>query len=769
MQTNGLSDTPVLVSGVAGFVGYHVASRLLSLGCRVYGFDDFNPYYDVALKESRFALLSRMTGFHGFRVDLADNNALRGVFEQAPIGIAIVKDKNFIYQSQSDFMNINPTFEQILGRKGDVLNQTKWTEITHPDDLQADLEKFKEFKNGSIGGYTMEKRFLRPDGSSVWTNMKISALSGFFSENFMHLCLVEDITARRQTEDLLRENERRQEVFFSRLPGLAYRCKYDRDGTMLLVSDGCGELTGYPPESFINNRDLAFNSIIDPKYRTLLWQEWQRTVPKRQSYKCEYEITTSDGEKKWVLELGQGVYKDDGEVEALEGIILDISDRKEMENRLRYINEHDAWTGLHNLDYLQKLLAHDAGHAAMPARALISINLSTVQLITANYGFHYTQTLMKKAAETLEPYSSANRMLFKTYENRFVFYMKEYRDLNELLQFAEEIAGSLEELFLSERIGGGIGILEINKDSEADVDLLLKRLLIASEMAINIYEKEFRVCVYDKDVEAQVNRDLEIRQELTRIASEDSCGELFLQYQPILNLKTNKVCSFEALARLRTEKLGWVPPLEFIPVAEKTKLIIPIGDKIIFKALSFLRKLKEQGYENTGVSINISAFQLIKPGFADGFEEMIREMQVNPENIGIEITESVFTSDYDNMNRLIRKLREAGLHVAIDDFGTGYSSLAREKELQVNCLKIDKYFIDKLLVDGNDKAITGHIISMAHKLGHCTVAEGVECEAQKQYLLDNGCDKIQGYLVSGPLDEEAAIELLRRQEDFRIR
>ncbi len=140
-------------------------------------------------------------------------------------------------------------------------------------------------------------------------------------------------------------------------------------------------------------------------------------------------------------------------------------------------------------------------------------------------------------------------------------------------------------------------------------------------------------------------------------------------------------------------------------------------------------------------------------------------MQVNPKNIGIELTESIFMSDYDYINTIISELRDAGLHIAIDDFGTGYSSLAREKELNVNCLKIDKFFIDKLLELAPERSITGDIISMAHRLGHCTIAEGVEQEGQKQYLLAHGCDKIQGYLVGRPLDEEAAIALLAQQEN----
>ena len=298
------------------------------------------------------------------------------------------------------------------------------------------------------------------------------------------------------------------------------------------------------------------------------------------------------------------------------------------------------------------------------------------------------------------------------------------------------------------------------------MDLLLRRLLIASERSITEFDDDFTAYFYNDDLENSIIREGEIRQELSRIATDDDCGELFLQYQPVLDLKTDSICGFEALARLKTEMLGLVPPLEFIPIAEKTKLIIPIGKKIIYDAFCFLNKLKALGYEKITVSINVSAIQLFRPDFTSGLFEMIRDMNVNPMNIGIEITESIFTDDYDYINKIINELKDTGLHIAIDDFGTGYSSLAREKELNVNCLKIDKYFIDKLLEDDIEKAITGDIISMAHRLGHCAIAEGVEQEEQKQYLLAHGCDKIQGYLVGRPLDEKAAFELLAKQESF---
>lgn len=702
---------------------------------------------------------------------LAFDEALyHSVFDQAPIGIALVNDKSFVLQSEYGHVSMNPMFERILGRTSQELANIKWTEITHRDDIKADLEKFGQFKTGKISGYSMEKRFIKPDGSSVWTNMKISHLQGRGDDEAMHLCLLEDITTGKEMEDSLIESERTKAVLLSNLPGMAYRCKYDRDWTMEFVSAGCLNLTGYSPDSIINNKYLSFNEIITPEYRDVLWNEWKLILPKKLPFKFEYEIETAEGERKWVLEMGQGIHDEAGNVFALEGMILDISDRKLIEDKLRYNNDHDELTGLFNRNYLENLLNGDGDSYteknSLQKRAIISINLSPIQALNTQYGFHYAQELIKKTAEALKIHCTGNRILFKTYENRFVFYVKDYEGKNEIDEFCRAVTLTLESVLTIERIGGGIGVLEIDRDAGLNADQLLKKILILSERAIDKGDKDIGICFYDSEIEIQISREEEIKRELTRIATTDDEKGLFLHYQPIFDLKTNQIYGFEALARLTTEKLGRVPPLEFIPLAEKNKLIVPIGMKIMRQAFGFINYIKSLGYDDISVSVNVSAIQLLKSDFSKNLLDLIEEMQVNPSNIGIEITESILAEDYDEINRIILGLRKYGIYIAIDDFGTGYSSLAREQELNINCLKIDKYFIDKLMSKDADSAIAGDIISMAHKLGHCSIAEGVEHDEQRNYLMEHGCDKIQGYLISKPLDEKSAIEFLEKQKNI---
>ncbi len=553
------------------------------------------------------------------------------IFSRAPIGISISyasgpKDKNVDPETQ-----INSAFEQITGRTKEELIELGWASITHPDDLEKDLENYRKLKSGEIQSYTMEKRFVRPDGSSVWVEMTVASF---------HL----------------------------------------------------------PGES------------------------------------------------------------ESGHI----ALLKDISSRKEFENTLRYSSEHDSWTGLYNRNYLKTLLEGDDESRLREKRALVSVDLSTVQSLTSTYGFQYTQDLIKKIADMLRQFCTDRRLLFNTYENQFVFYLKGYKDKNELTKFSIEVAKQLEPVLLMERIKGGIGVIEIGEGDEKDVDLLLRRLLVTSEKAFNIYDRNIGICFYNEEIEKQMVREQQITLELAKISTDEKDFGLFVQFQPILDLKSNKISSFEALARLSIEGLGPVPPLEFIPIAEKTNLVVPIGRKIILQALGFLNKLKRSGYGSIGVSINVSAIQLLRDGFTDSLLEMIEQTQVLPKNVGLEITESVFASNHEKINRILGKLSDIGIHTAIDDFGIGYSSFARERDLNVNCLKIDKSFIDRLQYLESDDAITSDIISMAHKLGHFTIAEGVEHERQKEYLEKWGCDRIQGHLISKPLDEEDAIKFLEK-------
>ena len=552
------------------------------------------------------------------------------VFNQAPVGIAIINDKSHTRKEEFEDMNINLRYEQIMGRSKEELQKTSWMDITHPDDMKTDLELFEKFQRKEIDHYSIEKRYIRPDGSFIWTDMLVAPFTTYDGKSDDHFCAITDITKR-----------------------------------------------------------------------------------------------------------------------------------KEFEENLKYNNEHDMLTGLYNRSVLEKTLEQEASKSSTGKRALICINLSQMHILSLRYGFHYSKRKLKEIVDATKEFCSDNYKLFNTYENHFVFYAKNYKDEKELMEFCENVSGKLNPYLSSYGINGGIGVVEINESNVKNVDQLMKMLLISSEIALRNNRKDIEILFYGEEIEARVTREIEISRQLEDIAADINTESMHLQYQPIVDIDTDHVSGFEALVRLNNEKYGQIAPDEFIAIAEKTNMIVILGEKIIKEALTFLKRLNEKTHEDTSVSINVSMIQLLKENFADNLLGMIREMDVDPKNIGVELTESVFALERKEVNKITDRLRAMGIKILIDDFGTGYSSFARQRELNIDCIKIDKSFVDRIMKLEEEETITGDIISMVHKMGHCAIAEGVEHEKQRQYLKNNKCDKVQGFFISKPLDNEDAIEFLK--------
>ncbi len=364
----------------------HVAQSIIICGC---GLLILGILYRMFLKNKALRRMSLQLQ--------ASENLFRTVFEQAPYGIAIGSEFENI-------ANINPMFVKILGRTKEDMPQLTVSEISHPDDLLEDIENFARLQAGEIDGYSMRKRYIKPDGSYVWTNMKLIALhtDKAFTQAPVFLCLIEDITERIQADEALRESERSKAVLLSHIPGMAYRCKNDRNWTMQFVSAGCFALTGYKPESLLNNHDLSFNDLISPRYREFLWDEWRRVLSLKGSFKYEYEITTATGEQKWVLELGQGIYDEAGHAEALEGIVIDITSQKQREAQIQYMNDHDFMTRLYNRKYFEEAITQLDMQTPFAPFSIIVADINGVRLVNDAFGHSEGDKLIIETARIIE-------------------------------------------------------------------------------------------------------------------------------------------------------------------------------------------------------------------------------------------------------------------------------------------------------------------------------------------------------------------------------
>jgi diguanylate cyclase (GGDEF)-like protein/PAS domain S-box-containing protein len=334
------------------------------------------------------------------RERLAFQEALyRNIFQQIPVGIILREGKEIATNAKS--ISINSMAKFILGRSEEELMNLTWPEITHEEDLEIERPLYERFAKGEIYSYSMEKRLIKPDGSTIWAHVKVADFSENAPKNSMYLCLLEDISARKRSEEALRESERSKSVFLSHLPGMAYRCKYDQDWTMEFVSDGCYALTGYKSENLIANRKISYNSIIAPEHREFLWREWERVLLQRKRFQGEYKIITKAGEYKWVLELRQGVYDAEGNIEALEGIVLDISEQKEKEYEITYLREHDFLTGLYNRSYMEQEKRRLDNPEYWPLSVFIC-DIDGLRMINDAYSHAEGDRLILKAAKLIQ-------------------------------------------------------------------------------------------------------------------------------------------------------------------------------------------------------------------------------------------------------------------------------------------------------------------------------------------------------------------------------
>lgn len=421
-------------------------------------------------------------------------------------------------------------------------------------------------------------------------------------------------------------------------------------------------------------------------------------------------------------------------------------------------NQRVPLTGLYNRAMLGKALKESALTNRPGDWALINVNLAGMDALSLRYGFHFNQQMIKKAADALSACCASQGCdLYQSYENRFTFFLRGYAGREKLYGFAARVTAALDSILRAYGIRYGIGILCSCAVDPGDIDELMDKLLIASGIALRSDAKDKRVLFWGPGIEAQVKRESRIIRALSRVISGEDEDSLSMQYQPIWNASSGKVYAYEALARLSIEGYGEIPPLDFIGIAEKDNMIVPLGEIIVHKVLGFLRKLKERRQDAMAVSINISVIQLLSGDFAQNLIALISRYGIDPASLLIELTESVFSQEWDAIKRETELLKASGIKIMIDDFGTGYSSFERENELSIDSMKIDKIFIDKLEHLHLKETIIPDMISMARKLGHRVVAEGVESGRQLDHLLDCGCDNIQGYLISKPLDEDDAL------------
>jgi diguanylate cyclase (GGDEF)-like protein len=454
-------------------------------------------------------------------------------------------------------------------------------------------------------------------------------------------------------------------------------------------------------------------------------------------------------------------------------LAMALGRKSQAEARMHQLAYYDTLTGLPNREFFKTHLSKAIELAKRHHRRIgvLFIDLDNFKQVNDTLGHSMGDRLLKIVSQRLQESIRSSDALTrfsirKSDENlarlggdEFTILLSEINEDQDAGKVASRIQNRLSEPIrlgeLEVIVTPSMGAAVFPEDGQ-DVETLLKN----ADTAMYFAKKAGRNCFryYSNSMNEVAVKRLTTENLLRRAIKRE---ELFLWYQPQLDLTTFELCGMEALLRWKSAELGLVQPADFIPIAEETGLIIPIGEWVLRNACIQAKAWQDEGIPLTRVAVNISILQFVQIGFRDLVARILRETELAPAALELELTESMLMKDEENAVNTLDALKELGVQLAIDDFGTGYSSLSRLKHLPIDRIKIDRSFIRTVTTNADDKAIAKAIISMAESMNLKVVAEGVETVSQFDFLKDKCCDEVQGYYVSRPMPAEEAGAFLK--------
>lgn len=482
------------------------------------------------------------------------------------------------------------------------------------------------------------------------------------------------------------------------------------------------------------------------------------------SFETEYRLKDAQGRWIWVLDRGRVVERDNaGHPMRMAGTMKDISDKRRQEEELRQLASYDTLTSLPNRTLFNERLRHAVAHCRRNNQrlALLFLDLDRFKQINDSLGHGSGDQLLKQVANRLRANVREEDTVARLGGDEFTVMLEDVSSVEAVGTVANKLIKACEQPY---DLGGNevvvspsIGISIFPDDGEDTVTLLKNAdmaMYHAKEQGRNNFQ--FFVAAMNETMRRRITLETALRKALER-------DEFSLHYQPKMNIASGAITGMEALLRWRSADLGAIPPDEFIPLAEDTGLIIPIGDWVLNAACQQLANWhRSNEVPPVPIAVNLSIRQLMHGDLAQRIQQILSSYHLDAQWLHLELTESlVMTNAAQSIGRL-NALRDMGVRLAVDDFGTGYSSLSYLRRLPIDTIKIDKAFVRDITVDEDDATIIRTVIAMAHSLKLNVVAEGVETSEQLHFLRDEGCEEMQGYWLSKPLPARECMEVLKR-------
>jgi diguanylate cyclase (GGDEF)-like protein/PAS domain S-box-containing protein len=514
-------------------------------------------------------------------------------------------------------------------------------------------------------------------------------------------------------------------------------------------SDVCKELLGLRPESTANF-EVLMNSV-HPDDREMMADRFQAAIEEKREYSLEFRVVWPDGSVHWQAAKGRAFYDESGRTTRMAGIAMDITASKVAEEQIQYLAYYDALTGLPNRTLLQDRLATALAIARRQKHkvAILFFDLDRFKDINDSLGHSVGDLLLQEVAERLKKWAREQDTVARLGGDEFLLMLTHVKDVPDAAVAAERLMDAITTEFVVHghtlNVSCSVGI-SIFPEHGADPETLIKNADAAMYRAKDDGCNNFRF--FTADMNAQIIERLSLESRL-RLALDKK--QLFLVYQPQIDIASGRITGLEALLRWEHPELGLVPPDKFIRIAENSGLILPIGEWVLRTACSHARTWQDKGLPAVTIAVNVSVVQFRQDGFCELIRRVLDETGLAPQYLELELTESLLLANADLMLSVVQELKAMGVTLAIDDFGTGYSSFSYLRQFRVSKLKIARVFVRDVALNPDDAAITAAIISMAKSLHLKVIAEGVENEAQMSFLRGHQCDEIQGYYFSKPL------------------
>ncbi|MEO8996592.1 MAG: EAL domain-containing protein [Nitrosospira sp.] len=675
-------------------------------------------------------------------VRTAEQDRLLKYFYELPfIGMAIISPET------RRWLRFNNQLCEMLGYSREELAEKNLVEMTYPADMEKDIADLERVLRGESEGYATNKRFIRKDGSIMTANIDVKCVHRDNGKAHYVVSMIRDVTEQeRQKAEILAARSQLQATLDA-IPDLLF--ELDLDGRCHAYHSARTYLPGSPDEDMLGKK---ISDVLLPGATDIVLSALREAQQKGLSSGKQVELELSEEKGKLWFELSVSRKQQSAGMEPRFIVLArDITERKASEQRITHLAHYDPLTALPNRALLadRMKLAIRGAERRSGRLAVLFVDLDRFKPINDSLGHDIGDHLLKAVADRMRASVRSVDTVSRVGGDEFVVLLSEIETAEDAARVAEKLIFALSQPYLIEEhellLTASIGIC-IYPDNGTESSILLRNadasMYTAKEAGGNRYQ------FYSRDMTVRAIERLSLEHDLRGAAER---GEIFLVYQPQIELATERIIGAEVLMRWQHPERGLISPIRFIPVAEDSGLILAMGEWALRESCRQARIWRDRGLLDICISVNISAVQFRQTDFVTTVERALRDTGLSHGSLELELTESVVMQGVESALGKLQELETLGVKVAIDDFGTGYSSLSYLRQFTVDRLKIDQSFIRDLPGDVDAEAIAAAIVAMGLSLGLRIIAEGVETEAQAEFLQSVLCEEGQGYLYAWPM------------------